>query len=208
MARKKDTPCATCGTLIWRPTKDQPPPGEAMCRKCRWNCHQEQHGTRLMYRERGCRCEKCRDYIAGYMREYVALVRERDGITPTQKCRPPKTATRPAPCSRCGKQLARTKLAEPMCATCRGVKPGANIPISRAARLAIYARDDWTCGICLEPVDPAVNPNTAWGATLDHIVPRSQGGTHDPENLRLAHRWCNSARNDLRTYTDEDFRVA
>lgn len=40
--------------------------------------------------------------------------------------------------------------------------------ISRADRLAVYERDQWTCQLCRGPVDPA--------------------------NLRLAHRSCNSAR--------------
>lgn len=30
--------------------------------------------------------------------------------------------------------------------------------------------------------------------TLDHIVPRSRGGTDDVENLRPAHRRCNLSR--------------
>lgn len=30
--------------------------------------------------------------------------------------------------------------------------------------------------------------------TLDHVVPVSKGGTNDPDNLRPAHRACNSAR--------------
>jgi 5-methylcytosine-specific restriction endonuclease McrA len=97
---------------------------------------------------------------------------------------------------------------EPRCAECRYLTPGRNIGISRGDRLAIYARDGWVCQICLEAVDPEVPANTIWGATLDHIVPRSKGGDDGTANLRLAHRWCNSARNDLSYYTDEDFRVA
>lgn len=30
--------------------------------------------------------------------------------------------------------------------------------------------------------------------TVDHLVPRSQGGTHERGNLRAAHRSCNSRR--------------
>lgn len=32
--------------------------------------------------------------------------------------------------------------------------------------------------------------------TVDHIVPRSRGGTHELDNLRPAHLACNSARQD------------
>jgi 5-methylcytosine-specific restriction endonuclease McrA len=30
--------------------------------------------------------------------------------------------------------------------------------------------------------------------TVDHIIPRSRGGTHEDYNLRAAHRACNSRR--------------
>ncbi len=36
-------------------------------------------------------------------------------------------------------------------------------------------------------------------ATFDHVIPHSQGGTAYYTNLKLAHRACNSARNDRPT---------
>ena len=90
--------------------------------------------------------------------------------------------------------LAKSRLAYPLCAPCRGNRPGYSLGISPAARMAIYERDARTCGICCEPVDSTVPANSRWGATLDHIVPRSSGGSDDPANLRLAHRHCNSKR--------------
>ncbi|MEI6428752.1 MAG: HNH endonuclease [Pseudanabaena sp. ELA607] len=32
--------------------------------------------------------------------------------------------------------------------------------------------------------------------TLDHLMPKSKGGSNNPENLRLACRKCNSSRGD------------
>lgn len=77
-------------------------------------------------------------------------------------------------------------------------------------RQEVYDRDGWVCQICFEPVDPALDASDQWAATLDHIVPRSYTLIPDdsPENLRLAHRWCNSVRGDLRYYSDDDLRVA
>ena len=68
--------------------------------------------------------------------------------------------------------------------------------ISRADRLAIYERDEWTCQLCHCPVDPSLTGRDRLGATLDHIEPRSLALIADdsPANLRLAHRSCNSAR--------------
>jgi hypothetical protein len=51
-------------------------------------------------------------------------------------------------------------------------------------------RDGWTCGICSKSIDPSITGMD--GPSVDHIVPRSQGGANDPLNVRLAHMRCNS----------------
>lgn len=57
----------------------------------------------------------------------------------------------------------------------------------RRIRLAVLDRDGWTCWNCRKPL---VGTN----ATVDHIVPRSAGGTPDMSNLRASCRSCNSAK--------------
>ena len=54
----------------------------------------------------------------------------------------------------------------------------------------IYERDKSICGICHKRVDL----NGKRPAAVDHIVPRSQGGSDDDENLQLAHSICNSKK--------------
>ena len=71
-------------------------------------------------------------------------------------------------------------------------------------RMALFDRDGWTCQICSEPVDYSSDPLSDWYPTVDHIVPRAKGGGDEVENLRCAHRWCNSVRGDLSFYTDVD----
>lgn len=44
----------------------------------------------------------------------------------------------------------------------------------------------YTCCICGRPI-------TRGDESLQHLLPRSRGGTDDPDNLRPAHRRCNSA---------------
>lgn len=63
-------------------------------------------------------------------------------------------------------------------------------------RQAIYERDNWLCQICGLPVDKHLPRGTYTpnAPTLDHIMPRSLGGSHDDTNLRLAHHICNSKR--------------
>ena len=70
--------------------------------------------------------------------------------------------------------------------------------IPRVERLAIYERDEWTCQLCLGAVDLSLYFNDRMAATLDHIEPQSAAliADHRPENLRLAHRACNSRRSN------------
>lgn len=66
-------------------------------------------------------------------------------------------------------------------------------------RLTIYERDHWRCGICGRAVRrDAVVPHPL-APTLDHIVPLSKGGTHEPANVRTAHFLCNATRGDRGT---------
>lgn len=79
--------------------------------------------------------------------------------------------------------------------------------IPAATRRAIYERDGWSCQICHEGVDRhLIGTSSEWRPSIDHVVPRSRGGTDDFDNLRLAHFWCNAVLNDGRAYSDDDFR--
>jgi len=70
--------------------------------------------------------------------------------------------------------------------------------ISRRLRLGIYERDQWTCQLCTMPVESTLPPEHPWAATLDHIECQSWVlvPDHSSANLRLAHRMCNSIRNN------------
>jgi len=100
--------------------------------------------------------------------------------------------------TKCCKYMSRTK-------------SGTRFRTSPLVRLAIYDRDLWICQLCDEGVDRdlmTLDPSGDWAPTLDHIIPQSKGGTHEPENLRLAHRWCNSVRGDDSHYTASDLKRA
>jgi 5-methylcytosine-specific restriction endonuclease McrA len=55
--------------------------------------------------------------------------------------------------------------------------------IRQEKRHAIYVRDGFTCKHCGEP-----------GKTLDHVVPRSEGGSNEASNLVTACGKCNYGR--------------
>jgi 5-methylcytosine-specific restriction endonuclease McrA len=59
----------------------------------------------------------------------------------------------------------------------------------QAKRRKLIERDGLVCGICFERL-------TEKTATIDHIRPKSLGGTNELENLRLAHRSCNGSRSN------------
>lgn len=81
------------------------------------------------------------------------------------------------------------------CPVCNPPKSSKRWKITDTRRLAIYERDGWTCWLCGLPVDGDDDPKSGrFYPTLDHVIPRCDGGDHSDENLRCAHRSCNSSR--------------
>lgn len=66
----------------------------------------------------------------------------------------------------------------------------------RFAPADVYERDDWTCGLCQLPVDPGLAWPHPMSASVDHILPLSQGGSHTLANVQCAHLSCNSRKSD------------
>lgn len=58
-------------------------------------------------------------------------------------------------------------------------------------RLEIFERDGWVCQLCGMPVDRAARFPAPMSASLDHIIPISRGGTHEPGNAQCSHLHCN-----------------
>ena len=59
-------------------------------------------------------------------------------------------------------------------------------------RLAIYVRDSFRCCYCGADLRHAAPADI----TLDHLLPRSSGGTNEASNLVTACRSCNSSHQD------------
>jgi 5-methylcytosine-specific restriction endonuclease McrA len=62
-------------------------------------------------------------------------------------------------------------------------------------RRAVFARDEWTCQYCGRPAE-----------NVDHVIPRSRGGTHTWENVVAACRRCN-ARKENRLHGEIGLRL-
>lgn len=78
---------------------------------------------------------------------------------------------------------------------CRPCKQDYNKYKMSARELA--ERDGTDCGICGQLVDMTLKRSDGLQCpSVDHVIPRSRGGSHDPSNLQLAHLRCNMAKSD------------
>jgi HNH endonuclease len=64
----------------------------------------------------------------------------------------------------------------------------------------LLARDGRCCGICNKVLSRA-------DITLDHIIPRSRGGSNASDNLRILCESCNNGRHDDNHFTSFDLTV-
>lgn len=60
----------------------------------------------------------------------------------------------------------------------------------------LYLRDAGICQICFTYIDANTKYPDPMSLSIDHIIPRSQGGNHLASNLRIAHLQCNINRGD------------
>ena len=65
------------------------------------------------------------------------------------------------------------------------------LPAEPIRAVDVYERDEWTCGLCSEPVDRLCAWPDPKSPSLDHVLPLSKGGHHVMENVQLAHLDCN-----------------
>jgi hypothetical protein len=62
----------------------------------------------------------------------------------------------------------------------------------KTKRRRVAEKQGWLCHWCGQPMTE--EPNTPMQVSLDHLVPKHNGGTTRPGNYVAAHRKCNSER--------------
>ena len=186
--------CAVCGRAVW---KSRTSAEVQRCQDCRTNSHGvSRYG-------RGCRCEVCTAAKTEYERGFRAR-RVADG-------RPVHKTIGPAAiCDHCAQPFrgrAGRKFCSQVCAIrAQGGELGSGKSddrprryMSDADRLAFFEAAGWLCALCVGPMLADAHWLDDFYPTLDHIVPRSRGGSDDLSNLQPAHRICNlrkGARHD------------
>lgn len=77
----------------------------------------------------------------------------------------------------------------------RAIKAGAatGVPVKFSE---IAERDKWKCSLCGGRVLKSKSSPHPRSASLDHVIPLSLGGAHDPSNVSLAHLLCNTTKSN------------
>lgn len=91
-------------------------------------------------------------------------------------------------CTLCGDEFATIQTKQKLCEACRYATANARHGVRPQA---LAERDGTDCKLCGDPVDMELKFPDLWSPSVDHVIPWSLGGTHDPDNLQLAHLTCN-----------------
>ena len=160
------------------------------------------------------RCRKC----GGEKRATDKHIGERSKI----KCKCSKPPKPPKPivkryCPECGAELQKWKRLCEHCALERKRQKRRTRKRLREAKATHNGKVDWNitleqvinkcnglCAICGKPTDKEDYYITEQGyfiagesyPSIDHIKPLAKGGTHQIDNLQLAHRSCNAKKSD------------
>ncbi|PZG53148.1 hypothetical protein C1I98_06210 [Spongiactinospora gelatinilytica] len=200
MPRRPDTPCSSCGKLLWSGTTSLPA-GSLKCRPCRraaskapcTTCGLEFDAWTGGHRRRTCSsaCER--------EARLRAITEARQAPRPLRACEDCLVAVATcgvvALCDRC--RVVRKALRD--LEHWRRKNRRRRLDLARVASepytlVEIAERDGFCCQICRDPVDMKLVWPKLWAPTIDHVVPVVAGGDDTPANVQLAHFVCNSRK--------------
>lgn len=174
---------------------------ELICRYC---------GKEFMPKTRGRKntgfcCKHCADNYRSAVKRYGSL--ENKPVKMVPKDRTPK----PTVCHYCGKEFIPSEHYRGFCSDeCRRKaerkhdykrkkerrRITGDYDESRLNIQTVFNHNNGICQICGLPVPEICEENDDWAASIDHVIPISKGGSHTYFNSQLAHRICNSLKQD------------
>lgn len=203
MPRKTVLCAGPCGRQI-NVGKGSLPEGQATCRECR----RARAGLSLQMPE-SLTCVICG-------RSFPAAIYRRGGkwllrATCSPECQAAVVGVNLSagrrvehPCADCGAVIVGP--ANARCQSCRRVvhlewsrrmnvrRRGVRPRRRKMTLVQIGDRDGWRCHLCRKRVDKRLKWPHPMSASQDHLIPISDGGDDEPENIALAHYGCNSRR--------------
>jgi len=161
-------PCLDCGITFQREVKRGPKPSR--CPRCSQGRIKDRSKDWRLRRRPNVPCSVCGVMMWSDNRYKLSEQ------PPTRTCNP------------CRSRRSGANRADRAAARRAAVRCGTVMPVSRRA---IFERDGWRCQICRRKIDPSLAFPHPRSASLDHIIPVSAGGTHEPKNVQLACLSCN-----------------
>lgn len=74
-------------------------------------------------------------------------------------------------------------------------------------RRRIYFQSEGKCAICFQQIDLTIKHPHKQSFSIDHIIPRSKGGSHTAENLQAAHLGCNMLKSDSTNINSDTYII-
>lgn len=68
----------------------------------------------------------------------------------------------------------------------------------------LVKRDKGICYICGKKVNMKADSNSDWYGSIDHVKAIANGGNHTWDNVKLAHRYCNTIKSDDELFINEE----
>lgn len=202
MPRTPNVPCAGCNKPIWWNAQTSLPIGKAACRPCRQAAPRPYGPRPGPPRQSSRACAVCG--TAFRPNDH----RDRKQLTCSRKCggayrRDAANLVAKHPCAGCGTEVLGAW--NSLCSPCRKTRArvrarnkrdrlGTRMPVRPSDLDYLAARDGWRCHLCRRTINPKRKWPDRMCVTVDHLIPVIEGGSDEPDNLRLAHLSCNSSR--------------
>lgn len=66
----------------------------------------------------------------------------------------------------------------------------------KSLRSRVWEKSDGICCLCGQQMMPDDQYGRELAYTIEHMVPRSRGGSNEIENLEGSHQWCNQFKGE------------